>query len=70
MAEELDPETCVTCDEALDGMHQTSCQICGGKFHQPWTQDSGVPQCGTIASHVEALAIVFVCNDCYRRLGP
>jgi hypothetical protein len=70
MDEELDEESCVICGEPLDGVHQTSCQMCGGKFHQPWSQDSGVPQCGHIGSHEEALAIVFLCNDCYFGLRP
>jgi hypothetical protein len=70
MDEELEQETCVICGELLDGVHQTSCQMCGGKFHQPWSLDSNVPQCGHIASHQEALALVFLCNDCYLGTRP
>ena len=68
--EELEQEDCVICGDALDGVHQTSCQMCGGKFHQPWSQDSGVPQCGRIGSHEEAFAIVFLCDDCYFGRRP
>jgi hypothetical protein len=68
--DELDQESCVICDQPLDGIHQTSCQMCGGKFHQPWSRDSEIPQCGHIASHEEALAIVFLCNDCYHGRRP
>ena len=64
MREELDRESCVICNGALDGINQTACQLCGGKFHRPWSQDSDLPQCGRIGSHEEALAIVFLCNDC------
>ena len=68
--EELEEESCVICGEVLDGVHQTVCQMCGGKFHQPWSQDSLVPSCGCIGSHEEALAIVFLCNDCYFGRRP
>jgi hypothetical protein len=44
--------------------------MCGGKFHQPWSQDSEVPQCGRIGSHEEALALVFLCEDCYSGQRP
>jgi transposase len=59
-------ELCVICDNALDGIHQTSCQMCGGRFHKPWESDSSIPECGRIASHVDALVVVFLCNDCYE----
>ena len=65
MVEEAEQETCVICGEGLDGVHETACQMCGGKFHQPWRRDGEVPQCGHIGSHEEALALVFLCNDCY-----
>jgi hypothetical protein len=63
-------ESCVICGDALDGIQETSCQMCGGKFHQPWSQDSDVPQCGRIGSHEDALAIVFLCDDCYYGRRP
>ena len=63
-------EYCVICDGALDGIQETSCQQCGGKFHQPWQPDGNVPQCGRIGSHEEALAIVFLCDDCYHGRRP
>ena len=63
-------ESCVICGEALDGFNETSCQMCGGKFHQPWSQDSLVPQCGRIGSHEDALAIVFLCDDCFYGRRP
>ena len=59
-------EICVACDGLLDEYHQASCQMCGGKFHQPWSVDAQVPQCGHIASHEEALALVFLCENCYQ----
>ena len=68
--QELEQESCIICDGALDGIHQTACQMCGGRFHQPWGQDSEVPQCGRIGSHDDALAIVFLCNDCYEGRRP
>jgi len=68
--QELEPESCVICDGPLDGIHQTSCQMCGGKFHRPWTGGSDIPQCGRIGSHEDALAIVFLCNDCYQGRRP
>ena len=61
-------EMCVVCDGTLDDYHQASCQMCGGTFHQPWSADSGVPRCGSIASHEEALALVFLCHNCSRAL--
>ena len=69
-AEQNEQELCVICDEALDGFHETYCQMCGGKFHQPWSQDAPVPQCGRIGSHEDALAIVFLCDDCYYGRRP
>ncbi|MCH8898008.1 MAG: hypothetical protein IIC33_06910 [Chloroflexi bacterium] len=68
--QELEQESCIICDGALDGIHQTACQMCGGRFHQPWSQDSEVPHCGRIGSHDDALAIVFLCNDCYEGRRP
>lgn len=68
--QELDQESCVICDGPLDGIHQTSCQMCGGGFHRPWTEGSDIPLCGRIASHEDALAIVFLCNDCYEGRRP
>lgn len=59
-------ELCVACNGPLDEYHQASCQMCGGKFHQPWSVDAQVPQCGHIASHEEALALVFLCENCYQ----
>ena len=64
MMDDLDRESCVICNGALDSINQTACQMCGGKFHRPWSPDSDLPQCGRIGSHEEALAIVFLCNDC------
>jgi len=68
--ETIEQESCVICGEALDGIHQTSCQMCGGKFHQPWSQDGDIPQCGRIGSHEEALAIVLLCDDCFYGRRP
>ncbi len=70
MAEELEEESCVICGEALDGLHQTICQMCGGKFHHPWSPDSDIPRCGRIGSHEEALAIGVLCNDSYYSRRP
>ena len=70
MTEDLDAEVCVICGEDLDEVHQATCQFCGGKFHHPWSQDAQVPKCGLIGSHEEALAIVFLCNDCYYGRRP
>ena len=64
--QDVEQESCVICEGLLDGINQTACQICGGKFHQPWSQNPALPQCGRIGSHQDALAIVFVCNDCYE----
>ena len=61
-------ELCVVCEGLLDEYHQASCQMCGGKFHQPWSADVQVPQCGRIASHEDALALVFLCKSCYQAL--
>ena len=44
--------------------------MCGGKFHQPWSQDAGSPQCGRIGSHEEALAIVFPLRRLLLRQAP
>ena len=57
---------CVVCDGPLDEYQQASCQMCGRKFHQPWSVDAQVPQCGRIATHQEALALVFLCPNCYQ----
>ena len=70
MNEELEEETCVICGDALDEVHQATCQLCGGKFHQPWNEESQVPQCGRIGSHEEALALVFLCDDCFDGRRP
>lgn len=70
MNQQLEQETCVICDQPLDGIHQTSCQMCGGKFHQPWSQDSDIPECGHLASHEDALVIVYLCEDCYQGRRP
>ena len=70
MDEELEAETCVICDDPLDEIHQATCQLCGGKFHQPWSEDAELPQCGRIGSHEEALAIVFLCDDCFYGHRP
>ena len=59
-------ELCIICQEPLDDIHQARCQMCGGRFHQPWSVDVPVPQCGRIASHEDALAIVFLCSNCYQ----
>ena len=61
-------EACIVCSGPLDEYHQASCQMCGGRFHQPWSVDAKIPQCGRIASHDEALALVFVCHNCYEAL--
>ncbi len=60
------PVFCVVCNEELHGPHRSTCQMCGGPFHQPWTPDSDAPRCGQAASHDETLAVVFLCQDCYR----
>ena len=70
MNEELEEETCVICGDALDEVHQATCQLCGGKFHQPGNEESQVPQCGRIGSHEEALALVFLCDDCFYGRRP
>lgn len=64
--QEQDRESCVICEGPLDGFNQTACQMCGGSFHQPWSEDSGIPHCGRIGSHDDTLAVVFMCNDCYE----
>lgn len=56
---------CVVCNEELDGPYRSTCQMCGGPFHQPWLPDSAAPRCGRAASHDETLAVVFLCQDCY-----
>ena len=63
-----DDEQCVVCGSPMDEYHQTSCQMCGGKFHQPWDTDAQVPQCGSITSHEEALALVFLCTNCVQAI--
>lgn len=68
--EDSEKESCVICDDALDGIHQTICQMCGGKFHRPWSEDSDIPQCGRISSHQDALALVFLCDDCFNGARP
>jgi hypothetical protein len=67
---DLELDSCVICDGPLDGIHQTSCQMCGGGFHRPWSETNDIPQCGRIASHEDALAVVFLCNDCYEGHRP
>ena len=67
---EGEQESCVICGDALDGIQETSCQMCGGKFHQPWRHDSSVPQWVRIGSHEDALAVVFLCDDCYYGRRP
>ena len=64
----MDEDLCVVCNDPLDDYHVASCQMCGGKFHQPWSTSAGVPHCGKVASHHEALAIVFLCQECYEGL--
>ena len=64
----VDEELCIVCTDMLDGYNQASCQMCGGRFHQHWSVGADVPSCGRITSHEEALAIVFLCLDCYDRL--
>ena len=61
-------EVCVACNVVLDEYHQASCQMCGGKFHHPWDGEVQVPHCGRMASHEEALALVFLCTNCYQAL--
>lgn len=65
---DVDVDTCVVCNEPLDDYHVASCQMCGGKFHQPWSSTADVSQCGRVTSHQEALAIVFLCQDCFDGL--
>jgi len=60
------PVFCVVCNEELNSLHRSTCQMCGGPFHQPWLPDSDSPRCGRIASHDETLAVVFLCVDCYE----
>ena len=64
----MDEDLCVVCDQPLDDYNLASCQMCGGKFHQPWSATAEVPQCGRVASHQEALAIVFLCQECFDGL--
>ena len=64
------PVFCVVCNEELDSPHQSTCQMCGGPFHQPWLPDCDLPRCGRIASHDETLAVVFLCRDCYHNRRP
>ena len=61
-------DVCIVCCGTLDEYHQASCQMCGGRFHQPWSVEVEMPQCGRIASHDEALALVFLCHNCYQAL--
>ena len=64
----MEPELCSICVGPLDARHRASCQMCGGKFHQAWSVDADVPQCGHIVSHEEAQALVFLCENCYQTL--
>jgi hypothetical protein len=59
----LEDLTCVVCGKALEELALSTCQYCGGSFHQPWQEDNGGP-CGQIISHSEALVLVFICNNC------
>ena len=56
----------MVCRGLLDGYHQASCQMCSGRFHQPWDVAVQVPQCAQITTHEEALALVFLCKMCYQ----
>ena len=62
----MEQDTCVVCAEELDGYNHASCQMCRGKFHQAWNVQVHVPKCGHIVTHDEALAVVFLCRDCYE----
>ena len=64
----LPEDLCAVCANPVDEYHQATCQMCGGRFHQPWSQDAEVPRCGCIASHHDALALVFLCSNCYQAL--
>ncbi len=64
------PVYCVVCNDELDGLHRSTCQMCGGPFHQPWLPDNQSPRCGRVASHDETLAVVFLCSDCYENRRP
>jgi hypothetical protein len=57
-------DLCAICDIGLDGVNETSCQRCGCSFHYYWTAGEEYKACGGLASHDDALAIVFLCNDC------
>ena len=61
----MDELTCVVCLEVLDDYNVASCQFCGGKFHMPWDVRDNVRPCGHVVSHNEALAILFLCGNCY-----
>ena len=60
----MEDESCVVCDGELGEFRQASCQFCGGRFHQPWDESKENP-CGRIISHTDALALVYICNNCY-----
>ena len=64
------PACCVVCDDELDGPHRSACQMCGGAFHYPWLPQSDAPRCGRAASHQDTLAVIFLCQDCYRKRHP
>ena len=64
----MELDTCVVCIEELDGYNHASCEMCGGKFHQPWEGHGQIPKCGHIVTHDEVLDVIFLCLDCYEGL--
>ena len=60
----LETENCVVCDFGVEEFSQASCQFCGGNFHQPWDETKLDP-CGRVISHSDALALVYMCNNCF-----
>ena len=59
------PAFCVVCNDELQGLNHSTCQMCGGPFCQPWLPESAAARCGRVVSHDETLAIVFLCQDCH-----
>ncbi len=64
--QEKDLNLCAMCDKGLDGINETNCQRCGCFFHYYWTDMQESESCGALASHDDALAIVFLCVDCIK----
>ncbi len=59
---------CTVCGDALDEDNRSLCANCGRPFHQSWDVTAKVPQCGRVMAHPDALALVFLCQNCYAAL--